>query len=168
VSAQTRYWDTFNTLKRDALYISRYHGQVESIDRNINIFSALASNGSIAGWIIWKDIGFVWGAVIAALQALNASKPYLPFRKRMVALANLGPELEALALVAETDWLKVSQGQLTDAEIHELTMTLKTKCLRVITKSFGGSSLPENKGLLDMAERDARAYMLSFREESLP
>ena len=79
MSAQARYWQTFNTLKRDALYINRYHAHVESIDRSLNIFSAFASNGSIAGWIIWKDIGFVWGGVIAASQALSAIKAYLPF-----------------------------------------------------------------------------------------
>lgn len=163
MSAQKRYWEEFSTLRRDAIYINRYHAEVEGTDRWLNIFSAFASNGSIAGWIIWKEIAFIWGGVIAASQALNAIKTYLPFRKRMAALAALGPELEALALVAETDWLKVSQGQLTEEEIHTLTMALKTKALRATTKSFSGSSLPERKALLDVAERDASAYMSSFR-----
>ncbi|MBW8813869.1 MAG: hypothetical protein JF588_10635 [Caulobacterales bacterium] len=130
MSAQIRYWQTFSTLKRDAIYINRYHGRVERIDRLLNMFSAMASSGSVAGWIIWKDLGLVWGAVIALSQALNAVKPYLPFRRRLAALAALGPDLEALALVAEADWFKVSDGQLTEQEIHSLMMALKTKAQR--------------------------------------
>jgi hypothetical protein len=162
VTAQRRYWETFSTLRRDAIYINRYHARDEHIDRSLSIFSALASSGSIAGWVIWKEIGFIWGAVIALSQALSAVKSYLPFRKRMSALAVLGPELEALALVAETDWFKVGGGHLTEQEIHALTMELKKKALRATTKSFSGSSLPENKALLAVAEQEAAHYMSTF------
>lgn len=128
MNTQNRYWDVFATVKRDAVYINRCQGSVESIDRWISIFSAVTSSSAIAGWAIWQQYSFAWGSIIAASQVLNAIKPFLPYKARLKALSNLGPDLDALALTAETDWFKVSTGMLRDDEIYALAMTLKKKC----------------------------------------
>ncbi len=152
-------------MKRDGIYISRYHASVEATDRNLNIFSAVASSGSIAGWAVWHSAGIVWAIIIAASQVLTAVRPFLPYRTRLKALSGLGAELDGLAIAAENDWFKVSEGLLSEAEIHGLTMSLKRKILAATSKHFPETSLPPRKSLLDRAEAEAEHYMLRFAEE---
>lgn len=92
-------------------------------------------------------------------------KSQLPYRTRLAALSRLGPDLEALALTAETDWFKVARGLLTEDETYLLAMNLKRKVQQATQRHLKGSSLPESKRLLAMADREANGYMLSFRED---
>lgn len=165
MNVQENYWVTFNTIKRDAIYINKYHQKVEGQDRYIKIFLAVMANGSIASWAIWHSLSPLWGALIAASQALNAIKGFLPFQARLSALAALGPELEGLAITAESDWLKVSEGVLRNEDIHKLAINLKRKVQQVTQRSFKSVSLPEDARLLELAEVDTKAYMDVFREE---
>jgi hypothetical protein len=159
---QRRYWDQFARLKRDAIYISRYHSRVETIDRWINIFTAIMSSTAIAGWAIWNHIGWAWGAAIAVSQVISAVKPYLPFQKRKRMLAKFGADLETLALAAEADWMKVARLTISEEEIHNRTMTLKRKCLAAQNRAFAGASLPEKVRWVEAADRDAAVYMNSY------
>ena len=129
------------------------------------MLSAIAASSAIGGWVIWQQLSFIWAVVIATSQVLNAVKPQLPYRSRLAALSRLGPDLEALALAAETDWLKVSRGVLTEDETYQLAMNLKRKVQQASQKHFKGSSLPEDQRLLAIADRDVDAYMISFRED---
>lgn len=166
INTQNRYWDVFATIKRDAIYINRCHGSVETIDRWISIFSAITSSAAIAGWAIWSQYSFAWGIVIAASQVLNAVKPYLPYKARLKALSNLGPDLDALALTAETDWFKVSRGMLNDDEIYGLAMTLKKKSQQAQNKHCKGLSIPDSKRHLAFANKEAETYMTGSIQES--
>ncbi len=159
---QQQYWNQFTRLKRDAIYINRYHGRVELIDRALSMSSAVASSAAIGGWVIWRESAFVWGAIIAASQVLTAIKPFLPYSARLKALSRFGTELEGLALVAETDWLAVARLTISDEEIHRRTMSLKRKALTAQTKSFGGASLPEKARWVQAADIAASDYMQSF------
>ncbi len=107
----------------------------------------------------------MWAIIIAASQVLTAVRPFFPYRTRLKALSGLGAELDGLAISAENDWFKVSEGLLSEAEIHSLTMSLKRKILATTSKHFPGTSLPERELLLDRAEREAERYMLRFAEE---
>jgi hypothetical protein len=165
MNAQAHYWNQFVRLKRDSIYIGRYQGADEITDRNLNIFSAVASSASIGGWVIWKDYATVWAAIIAISQILTVIRPHLPYRTRLKSLAALCVDLEALSLVAETDWFKVSRGTIEEAEIHALTMALKTKAQRATAKAFGGATLPEKSRLLHAANEETRDYMNAFDQE---
>ncbi len=165
MDAQKHYWETFVTLKRNALYIGRYQAKVEAVERNINMCSAVAASSAIGGWVIWQHFAFGWAAIVAAAQVLSAIRPQLPYRSRLAALTALAPELEALALAAETDWLKVCRGYTTEDETYQLAMALKRKEQQATQKNFKGSSLPDDRKLLELANDDAQHYMLGFSEE---
>jgi hypothetical protein len=162
MSAQQNYWDMFANLKRDSVYVNRYHAKVENIDRSISMFSAVAASTSIAGWAVWQHFSFVWGSIIAASQVLIAVRAYLPYKARLQGLSALGPELDTLALEAEDAWYDVANGKLTDAEIHRRTMDLKRKCQKVTSSAFKGTSLPEDGKLLEVAGSLATDYMTSL------
>jgi len=112
--------------------------------------------------VIWKDYWFVWTFIIACSQVLTVVKPYLPFRERLRALSLFGPDLDRLALAAEESWFAVSNGLLTDVEIHNQTIALKKKVHAAQNKAFKAMSLPDNLKLQTAAEHESIAYMATI------
>lgn len=159
MNVQQHYWDTFANLKRDSYYLHLYYVSEESTDRLVNVFSAVTSSTSIAGWSIWQSYAFFWGGVIAVSQVLNAVKPYLPYHARLKALSALVADVDALALTAETDWYKVERGLLTEEEIFQLSMNLKKAEHQATQAHFANMTLPQNRNLLIMADRNATNYL---------
>ena len=162
MNVQLRYWQEFLDLKRDARYIDLYQARTENIERTIGAFTAITSSSSIAAWVIWRDLSFVWALVIAGSQALSAVKEYLPYKKRLRALAALSPELNALSIAAENDWFEVSRGILDEQQIHSLQMKLKKKKQELVHKNFAQYSLPDYKRLLQRADADTVEYVGSY------
>ena len=165
MTAQRRYWQELADLKRDGRYMDLCQERTEKIDRCIDVFTAVTSSSSIAAWAIWQTLSWVWAFIIAASQVLHAVKRYLPYKKRLAALSTLSRDLNTLVLVAETDWFKVSNGSLTEEEIHDLQMKLKKKKQDCVHKAFPSGSLPENKKLLKCADEDAQRYLATYYGE---
>ncbi|MBM4864706.1 hypothetical protein HYO48_22065 [Vibrio parahaemolyticus] len=159
---QEKYWREMDQLKVHVLYLESYLEKTINIDRAINIFLAIASSGSIAGWVIWQPLSFVWGAIIALSQAINAVKPYLPYAKRLKSLQSASNELESVFISMEGLWFKVSEGELTAEQVHSLQMKYKEKIRQISQKHFGSSTLPENKKLLSKAQATAKIYFDNF------
>lgn len=159
---QEKYWRELDQLKVHVYYLERYLEKTVSIDRNINMFLAFTSNASIAGWVIWEEYSFIWGAVIAISQAINAVKIYLPYSKRLKSLQGLTNDLESLFLSMESKWFDVSEGYLTEEKIHKLHMRYKEKRRQLIQKYLGASPLPEDNGMLEKAKESAQLYFKNF------
>lgn len=159
---QQRFWKELDQLKVHVFYLELYLDKTENHDRIINMFLAIASSSSIAGWVIWQPFSFIWAAIIASSHVLNSIKQYLPYTKRLKALQSLSNELEALFIQMESDWYKVSEGELTEKEINSLQMKYKEKIRQATQKHLGTSSLPKNKKLLDESKTSAKAYLDNF------
>lgn len=157
-----RYWQCFTDLKRDALYVDLYLRRTENIDRYMNMFLAATSSSSVGAWAVWQKHELVWGTLIAASQVLNAVKSYIPYSKRLRNLAGLSPDINALALVAESDWFKVCRGELDEAEINNMHIRLKKKSLDLVQKHFKGSSLPSSNALEKKAGEICVGYMAAY------
>jgi hypothetical protein len=159
---QNKYWRELDQLKVHVYYLEKYLEKTVKIERNINIFLAFTSNSSVAGWIIWRDCSMTWATIIAISQAVNAVKGSLPYSKRLKALQGITNDLESLFLAMENDWFNVSEGKLTEEEIHKLHMRYKEKRRQLIQKYLGASPLPEHSLMLEKAKESARAYFNNF------
>jgi hypothetical protein len=159
---QNRYWRELDQLKVHAIFLQLYLQKTVQIDRSLNMFLAATSSSSICGWAIWQDYSFVWGAIIAGSQLLNAIKLFFPYKKRLKALYGLTPEMEALFLVFENRWFDVAEGKLTIEEIHTLHTELKKKRHFILQKHLGQNPLPEDGKLLKKAESQALTYFENF------
>ncbi len=159
---QEKYWRELDQLKVHIFYLERYLEKTVNIDRALNMFLAIAASTSIASWVIWKEYSFIWAAIIAASQALNAVKTYLPYSKRLKALHGITNDLESLFLSMESNWFSVSEGRLTEEEVHKLHMRCKEKRRQIIQKYLGTSPLPENDELLKKAQESAKIYFNNF------
>ncbi|ELB2105561.1 hypothetical protein QNZ93_004543 [Vibrio parahaemolyticus] len=159
---QERYWREMDQLKVHVLYLELYLEKTINIDRAINMFLAIASSGSIASWVIWQHLSFLWGAIIALSQAINAIKTYLPYAKRLRAVQSASNELESVFINMESLWFKVAEGQLTDEQIHSLQIKYKEKIRQISQKHLGSSTLPKDKKLLEKAKSSAKTYFSNF------
>ncbi|ENH2499084.1 hypothetical protein ABVY78_004684 [Vibrio parahaemolyticus] len=155
---QLRYWNLLKELKAQIAYLHGYVAKDEWTDKALSIFMAIASSASIATWALWKEHQMVWACIIALSQVITAIKPFLPYRKRLKAVSELNNQVQAIFLEAETIWYKVSEGLLTEEEIHEETVRLKGRILSAERASLNGIVLPRKNKLKAAAENAADEY----------
>lgn len=154
---QSRYWAEMYQLKVHLNYMESLLEKDEKCDRYIKIFMAIASSGSIAGWVIWKDLSFLWGLVIAISQVLNAILPFLPYKERIKCYRLFLNDLEEIFIYAELKWFDISSGKLSEEEIHKLWIEIKSKKHKSLVKN-NIVIIPDNSDLSEKAEDNAIQY----------
>lgn len=160
---QDYYWKEFYRLKVHARYVSLMHSDAETKDRTIKICMAIASSSSIGAWVVWKELGMLWGMIIAVSQVLNAIRPYLPYKKRMESLSTLAHELEELAINAEMKWLDIASGDVYEGDdLKKAISDVKTRKQKILKKHLPDNQLPEELSMLDKAEADTVQYVSTF------
>lgn len=88
-------------------------------DRNINIFLAVASSGSIAAWVVWNRFPFVWGAIIASSQVITVIKPYFPYFKLVNELNIKCNKVDLIDIDLERLWFKIQTNRISEDEYAE-------------------------------------------------
>jgi hypothetical protein len=167
MGVQGQFWQDMVELRRDARYVDLCLAKTERIDRGIKAFLALAASSSIGGWVIFQQYAILWASIVATSQVLQAVREYLPYKARLKALAGLSVDLNALSLLAEDQWFKVSNGTgLYDDDVHNLRMALKRKKLSAVQKAFPVAGLPENVGFSKRAEIETLRYFQSYNQEA--
>lgn len=162
---QHQYWNELQNLKAHVYYLELYQLSSEGWERRINIFSAVMSSGSIGGWVIWKDLSFLWGLLIAISQVISVVYKFLPFKERIKPVSSAALELSVLADAAEKDWFDVAGGHLSERQINDKRFAIKLAKTKIMKSNFGGMVLPENKKLMLKAENQMRAYFKSHFPE---
>lgn len=159
---QERYWKELYQLKVHLNYLEIYLQDSEFKGKAIGIFLAVASSSSIAGWAIWQSQAFIWGTIIAASQVMGVVNSFLPYSSRMKLLPGLIHELEEIAITTEKNWFKVSEGKLTEEEIHQLQFDVRSKKTKALKKHLDNNTLPEKPKLLSRAQVSADIYFNNF------
>jgi len=159
---QHRFWRELDQLRIHASYAEYYYERTVQTDRIISMVLAVVASGGVAGWAVWNKYQQVWAVIVAGSQVVNAVKGYLPYAKRLKALSSLASELESLFITMEGHWFNVSEGLLTDEEIHKLHMKIKDQRRLLIQKCVGAVDIPHNQKLMDKATASAKCYFENF------
>jgi len=159
---QEHFWKEFFRLKVHVYYLELHLGRTEYIDRAVKMFLAIASTGSIGAWVIWKELAFLWGFLIAASQVLNAIRQYLPYKDRLRSVSGLLNDMEELVLHMEMKWLDIAAGKLTTDEISKALSDIRSRRLKAFKKHFPSSVIPENRPFFTQAEEKALTYFDNF------
>jgi hypothetical protein len=157
---QLRYWRLVTETRIHVFYLHRYAAGSEWWDKATNMFLALTSSASIAAWAIWRQFTFLWPLLIALSQVVTAVKPFLPHKQRLKVLVGLCNQLQMIAVAMEKDWFSVSEGHLSEEEIHRLTARYRAQSAEAEQTHFRDVIVPRNDSLLRKAERDAQDYYL--------
>lgn len=159
---QEKYWKELYQLKVHVNYLELYLQDSERKEKAINIFLAITSSGSIAAWVIWQKIAILWAILIAISQVIMAVKDLLPYKSRLKVLSNLLHDFELIILSAEKKWYDVSEGNLTESEIHDLQFDIRSKKSEALKKHLGANILPEKSKLFSKAQASADDYFNNF------
>lgn len=120
-----KIWATLNNVKFKGYCLDLLIDKYQKIDRNINIYLAVASSGSIAAWAIWDQFPMIWGVVIATTQVITVIKPYIPYFKYVKELKGKSLKLENLNLELERLWYYHNNKKISDEEIETRYFELK-------------------------------------------
>lgn len=114
-----KIWATFCNMKYKGFLFGLLVSRYQKLDRNINIFLALASSGSIAAWAVWQDYPIVWSSIIAFSQVITTIKPYFPYSKVIKELNSRCYKVDLLNIEYERFWNKISRGVLTEDTMEQ-------------------------------------------------
>ena len=149
-------------LKIYVLYLALYEMESKRIDTGIKVVLAVASSSSIAAWVVWQHFEFLWAGIIVASQLISAVKDLLPYQRRAEKVAALGSEIADLLIFAENHWYSVAEGELTNVQIHRLSMEIKRRLEKAAVKHPRGDPLPHRRKYSAMAKAEARVYFSTF------
>ena len=125
----------------------------------LSILKAVASSGSIGGWVIWSEYAFIWAAIIAASQVADALKDTFPFSRQSRAENEHILALDRILIDVELEWIRVFRGDYPEDEVIDRCrkfMMLQHDALR---KNFPDGDPPRNNELWAMAEQGDRDYL---------
>ncbi len=144
-------------LKVACVYLRRYRDGLGTWVTRLGTLKAIASSGSIAAWVIWKEYAFVWGVIIAASQVTDALKDVFPFSKTHRAASEHTISLETLFIDAQLEWEGVFSGRYTNEQISNRRHKLMKLQHEAERHNFP-NGLPAKGALFAEAQREATEY----------
>lgn len=142
-------WSTLVNLRFKGFYIGFLIDKFQKRDRNLNIFLAVASSGSIAAWAIWNLYPFIWGGIIALSQVITVVKPYFPYFKYVKELTEKSARIDILNIDMERLWYKIQNDKITEDESVEVYFDLRKQIVEILNfrddTVFSGSKIIEKK-----------------------
>lgn len=160
--AQERYWKELYQLKVHINYVEAHIHDAEMYDRRIKMFMAVASSASIGAWAIWKDLAFLWAAIIALSQVIAAISPHLPFKDRLRTYSSMLHELEEVFIQAEAKWNDIASGKYDEDEINKARTNLRLQKHKLLKKHLPSSVIPDDTQKADKSEALALNYFSTF------
>ncbi len=148
-------------LKVAAGYIRRYRDDLGKWVTGLGTVKAIASSGSIAAWAIWREYAFIWGAIIAIAQVVDALKDVFPFTKRHRAASEHAITLGSIFIDAQLEWENIFSGRLTDEQIADRQHKLR-KLQHDAERHNFPNGLATKTALFKEAEVEAEEYFVSI------
>lgn len=151
------YWKQLQQLKAASVCIRLYRNQLARQVRTVEIIKAVASSGSIAGWVVFKEYPILWSSIIVAAQLLDALKNVFPFARNHKSASDLTVAMELLWIDAEDEWERIYTGELPESQIIKRRTQLRKIQLEAERKYFPEGFEPSKK-LLRLAAEEANTY----------
>jgi hypothetical protein len=148
-------------LKVAAEYMRRYRDETGKRVAALGTLKAIASSGGIAGWVIWKEYAFVWGAIIAASQLADALKEVFPFTKIHKAAGEHTVSLDSMFIDALLEWENIFSGKYSDEQISNRRHKLM-KLQHDAERKASPTGLPVKEKLFAAAQLEAKDYFASM------
>jgi hypothetical protein len=164
---QQMYWHEFVQLKTDACYIRDYRNSLGKWVTSIAVIRAITSAGSISTWLIWKKYAYVWAALIAVSQGIEAMKNIIPFSRRRRALSRWSKALNQLFVEAQRDWDNIASGEYANPQIRKACHQLRSRKNRAEAK-YIPDGLSRKADLFNKAQTEAEHFFntrYNLREE---
>ncbi len=154
---QQMYWQEFLQLKTNALYIRNYRNSVGSWVTVTATVRAIASSGSIAAWVVFRDHARIWASIIALSQLADALRNVFPFARRRKVLSAWTRALDRLFILAQRDWEDIAAGRSDDLKTRKLLHQLRLNQQK-LEHRFAPDGLDRKEALVLAAEAETVRY----------
>jgi hypothetical protein len=125
--------------------------------KTVDLLKAIASSGGIAGWVIWKDYPFMWTAIIAAAQLLDAIKGVFPFARDHKAASELTVALELLFIDTQYEWERIRARKINEDGVMMARRKLRRLMLEAEQRHFPDGFQPSAR-LARLAAKEAEVF----------
>jgi hypothetical protein len=160
--AQERFWKELHNLKFDVIFVQALLREAERNERSFKLLFAITSSASIGAWVVWKELAWLWGAIIAGSQVLSAIYPHLPYADRLKTFLLVHRDFEKLFIEAEYKWQAVANGSLSVSDIDDERMKLQKKKSEILNKHMPNSIFPTSRRKEEQAKREAANYFAHY------
>jgi hypothetical protein len=120
------------------------------------------ANASIGAWVIWRELGMVWGSIIALSQIIAAISPHLPYRERLKNYSSMLHDFEEIFIQSESKWHDISAGKFSEEEINKARKNLRLLKQKSLKKHMSNSVIPDDSAKATKAEDLAHCYFATF------
>ena len=114
-------------------------------DRFITVFMVFATSLSVGAWAIWQKLPWLWAAISMVSQSVALIRPHFPFAKRVSALKYYLPEVDALCIDMESDYLKMQIEDIDDNTIRKLILHYETTHSKISSKYIDSDLFSHNE-----------------------
>jgi|SRR5690554_622664 len=155
---ENKIWSLLNNVKFKGYCLGFIVERFQRWDRNLNIFLAIASSGSIAGWVIWNDISFLWAIIISVSQVFTVVKPYLPYFKYVKELNKKCYKLDSLIIDVEKLWYEFENNLIKEEMAAKSYFDLKKQINEIFT--FGDDTIFKvTKRIKNKSNKSMKTYL---------
>lgn len=91
-----RIWDSLSDSVSNSYYTAFAAKFYQKWDLWMNIFLVLATSASVAAWVAWEAVPWLWPLIIAAAQIVQLVKPYIGFGKFVKTYNDLSTHFQHL------------------------------------------------------------------------
>ena len=114
-----RVWNNIGSLKFKCIYIEKLIEKYQKRNTAIKTFLTLASLSSVSAWIIWEKLPFLWAAIIATAQVLNALKPIFKFEEKITHLIEFRTKLYDIEVEFERLFYDIDFNDINSTDIKD-------------------------------------------------
>ena len=148
----------YESIKFKECFYAAHGERSEALYNAFSFVTIFVSILSVLMWSVSKSMPALWAIVIAVAQFAQAFSVKLPWADRITALRYLLPELKKLSLRIDRDWLALDIEHYDDKKIFALISEYETAFSALENQFTQYASFPENRFVLEKAEKDQRAY----------
>ncbi len=136
---RNRIWAELCDVRYKGYSLSFIVSKFQKRDRNINIFLAIVSSGSIAAWVVWDNNSLIWGGIIAVSQVLTVIKPYFPYLKYIKELKMRSIKIDFINIELEKLWYKMESGKTSEEQAADIYFDLQKEIAEIL--NFGDDTV---------------------------
>lgn len=155
---ENRIWNGLANIKFRSIYTAKVSRRINYIGNGYSIFLSLASASSVATWAMWKELPYLWAAIVAISQVLHVVKPYLPFSKGSRDFIEMSLLYEEIYLEYECLWYDNIKQNRNESSIEKRLGVLKQKELG-IDKRYKHIVCPVFKSLINESDAETNNFL---------
>jgi hypothetical protein len=155
--AQRRYWQELVELKKASVYMRLLREDQARWATRIAIIKAVATSGSIAGWAIWKEFGWVWATIVGISTLTDTLREQFPHLKRKTAAGELLAVLDNAFQDAQLGWETILSGRAEATDILKNWSKLQTLRTNAEKKYFP-DGVTKKPNIADSASNETKVF----------